>query len=214
MDAPISPPPAGVSLKKFLLTAVLWLPLAFFLWYVLRTLVIFLPVRGVGWALTHFLPDIVASFKQEYAQAVLLTRFPAEGVAAGDGQQAVLSTDFDPLLYCYGWPVLVALIMATPLSWARTFFQLAVGFLVLVPVQMVGIAGEVLLQLSYNFGDPVRAAVEAHGLSQYLIAFWYQFGYLILPAITPVVAWILMNRAYIQELAQSVPAAAANAEER
>jgi hypothetical protein len=91
--------------------------------------------------------------------------------------------------------------MATPLTWRRTFLQLGIGLLVLVPAQAFGIAGEILLQLSYNFGDEVKAAVEAAGASQYLIAFWYQFGYLILPPIVPVVAWILMNRRFIESIA-------------
>lgn len=192
-----------VSLKTFLLTAVLWLPLIFFLWYVMRSVVVFLPIRLVASVLTQALPDVVASFTQEYAQAVLITHFPAVGIELAEpGMQAMLSADFDPMIYCYGWPVLIALVMATPLTWTRTFLQFAVGFLVLVPIQALGLMGEVLLQLSYNFGDTVRAAVETHGFSQYLIAFWYQFGYLILPSITPVVVWILMNRSYIEVLAQ------------
>jgi hypothetical protein len=198
-------PAAGdepVSLKAFLLTAVLWLPLAFFLWFVVRTVVVFLPIRLAAWGLVGWLPTVFDSISQEYANAVVITRFVAEEFASAPaGQVPMLSTDVDALMYCYGWPILTALVMATPLTWRRTFLQLAIGFVVLVPAQAFGIAGEILLQLSYNFGDTVRNALEAAGASQYMIAFWYQFGYLILPPIVPVVCWILMNRRFIEAIA-------------
>lgn len=193
---------APPSLKAFLLTAVLWLPLAFFLWFVVRSVVVYLPIKLAGAGLLGWMPQVFESVAQEFSNVVVLTRFEATGFeATPDGQRAMLSTDVDALMYCYGWPILLALVMATPLTWRRTFLQLGIGLLVLVPAQALGIAGEILLQLSYNFGDEVKAAVEAAGASQYLVAFWYQFGYLILPPIVPVVAWILMNRRFIESIA-------------
>jgi hypothetical protein len=112
-----------------------------------------------------------------------------------------LVTEVDALMYCYGWAILVALVMATPLTWTRTFAQFGIGFLVLVPAQAIGIAGEIVRNLSYSMGDSLRLAVEAHGISQYTIAYWYQFGYLFLPPVVPVVAWILMNRRFIESIA-------------
>lgn len=205
-------PEAPPSLKAFLLTAVLWLPLAFFLWFVVRSVVVYLPIKLAGAGLLAWMPQVFESVAQEFSNVVVLTRFEAAGFeAVAEGQRAMLSTDVDALMYCYGWPILLALVMATPLTWRRTFLQLGIGLLVLVPAQALGIAGEILLQLSYNFGDAVKAAVEAAGASQYLVAFWYQFGYLILPPIVPVVAWILMNRRFIESIAGPFrePAAAA-----
>jgi hypothetical protein len=202
-----SPP----SLKAFLLTAVLWLPLAFFVWFMLRSVVVYLPIRLAGAGLVGWMPEVFDSIVQEFSTAVVVTRFPAEGVVAPEaGMQSVLSTDIDALMYCYGWPILIALVMATPLTWRLTFLQLGVGLLVLVPAQAFGIAGEILLQLSYNFGDAVKASVAAAGASEYMIAFWYQLGYLILPPIMPVLAWILLNRRFIESIAgplRELPAA-------
>lgn len=203
MSAPPNPAvEAPPSLKAFLLTAVLWLPLAFFLWFALRSVVVFLPIKLAGAGLVAWMPSVFESVMQEFSSAVVTTRFEAAGFeAVPDGQVAMMGTDVDALMYCYGWPILLALVMATPLTWRRTFLQLGIGLVVLVPAQAFGIAGEILLQLSYNFGDAVKAAVESAGASQYLIAFWYQFGYLILPPIVPVVAWILMNRRFIESIA-------------
>ncbi|MCE3004684.1 MAG: hypothetical protein LW860_18610 [Xanthomonadaceae bacterium] len=197
-DAAEAPP----SLKAFLLTAVLWLPLAFFLWFVVRSVVVYLPIKLAGAGLLAWMPDLFDSITQEFANAVVITKFEVPGFeAVADGQLAVISTDVDALMYCYGWPILLALVMATPMTWARTFLQLGIGFVVLVPTQAFGVAGGILRDLSYLAGDPLRIAIEGQGLSQYLIAFWYQTGYLILPPIMPVVAWILMNRRFIESIA-------------
>jgi hypothetical protein len=198
-DTAPSPPP---SLKAFLLTAVLWLPLAFFIWFMLRSVVVYLPIRLASAGLVGWMPEVFDSIVQQFATAEVVTRIPAVGVEPLEpGMIPVLSTDVDALTYCYGWPILIALVMATPLTWRLTFLQLGVGLLVLVPAQAFGIAGEILLQLSYNFGDQVTAAVTAAGASQYMIAFWYQLGYLILPPIMPVLAWILLNRRFIESIA-------------
>jgi hypothetical protein len=204
MNAPSTTPADDTpSLKAFLLTAVLWLPLAFFLWFMVRSLVVYAPIKLAAAGLVGWMPTVFESITQEFSNAVVLTRFEAAGFEGSTeaGQVAMLSADIDALMYCYGWPILLALVMATPLTWRRTFLQLGIGLVVLVPAQAFGIAGEILLQLSYNFGDDVKAAIEAAGASQYVVAFWYQFGYLILPPIMPVVAWILMNRRFIESIA-------------
>jgi hypothetical protein len=189
------------TLKGFLLAAILWLPLAFFLWFLLRSFVVYLPIELAAAVLKGWMPTIIERIEQEFTTAVIYTKLPAVGMTPTDGQLMVLSTDVDALLFCYGWAVLVGLIMATPMSWGRTFAQLAIGGLVLVPAQAFGIVGATLLNLGYNMGDNVRMLVEAEGASQYLIAFWYQLGYLILPPVTPVVVWIMMNRRFIEAIA-------------
>lgn len=190
------------TLKGFLLAAVLWLPAAFFLWFLLRSVVVYLPIQLAGWLLKGWMPELIAKVEQEYTNAVVYTTLPAVGMAPqADGGALVLSTEVDALLYCYGWAVLAGLVMATPMTWRRTFAQLAIGGLVLVPAQAFGVVGAVLLKLGYGFGDTAQAMVEAAGASQYLIAFCYQLGYLILPPVTPVVLWILLNRRFIEAVA-------------
>ncbi len=47
------------TLKGFLLRAVLWLTLGFFLWYVLRWGVVSLPIKLTGWLLGAWMPEAV-----------------------------------------------------------------------------------------------------------------------------------------------------------
>lgn len=190
------------TLKGFLLAAVLWLPLAFFLWFLLRSFVVYLPIELSELVLTGWMPNLIDRLEQDGTLAAVVTSMPATGMQPDElGRIPALSMEVDALLFCYGWAVLVGLIMATPMSWGRTFAQLAIGGLVLVPAQAFGIVGATLLDLGYKMGDNVRLLVEAEGASQYLIAFWYQLGYLILPPVTPVVVWIMMNRRFIEAIA-------------
>lgn len=213
---PTSATPAEepASVKQFFVQAVLWLPLAFFLWYLLRTAVVALPVQLAGFALERGLPDVVAKVEQDLLAdrdgvpqptMVITTTLPATGVAPNEfGDLPFQATTVEPLLFCYGLAVFVGLVMATPLTWRQTFAQWVGGWLILVPVQAFGIAAAGLKQLSFDSGDALRVMVADAGFSQEVIAYAYQLGYLMLPPVVPVVIWILFNRRFVEAIAGPV----------
>ena len=211
---PANPAEAPVSVKQFFIQAMLWLPLAFFLWYVLRTAVVAVPVQVAGFLLERGLPDVVAKVEQDLlADAdgvpqptmVITTTLPATGVAPNEfGDLPFQATTVEPLLFCYGLAVFIGLVMATPLNWRQTFAQWIGGWLLLVPIQAFGIAAAGLKQLSFDSGDALRVMVENAGFSQDLIAYAYQLGYLMLPPVVPVVIWILFNRDFVERIAGPV----------
>ncbi len=63
--------------------------------------------------------------------------------------------------------------------------------------------GESLKTVAIDVGAEGLKAAQAAGLPLDLIALWYQFGYLILPALVPAVLWIVLNRRFIESLDQS-----------
>lgn len=214
------PPP---SLKRFLLQAVLWLPLAFFLWYMLRTGVVALPIRLAGLALTSWMPDLFTGIGQEYEHALYVVKAFVGGVGLpSDHIEVTLKAN--ALMYCYGAAVLVGLVMATPLDWPRTFAQLGGGLLVIVPMQALSLAFDALKSVGFDLNAAVAAGIidagypqqahaagevalkaaqatlAGHGVGLELAGAAYQFGYLIIPPIVPVVFWILCNRRFIEQL--------------
>jgi hypothetical protein len=211
---PASPTEEPVSVKQFFIQAVLWLPLAFFIWYMLKTAVVAVPVKVAGFLLERGLPDVVAKVEQDLlADAdgvpqptmVITTTLPATGVAPNEfGDLPFQATTLEPLLFCYGLAVFVGLVMATPLTWRQTFAQWIGGWLLLVPIQAFGIAAAGLKQLSFDSGDALRVMVDNAGFSQELIAYAYQLGYLMLPPVVPVVIWILFNRDFVERIAGPV----------
>jgi hypothetical protein len=232
-EAPKAPVPPGddepVELRSFFLAALLWLPLAFFLWYVLRTVVVFPVLRLAGWALSAWMPELFGGFGQTYEIFNYSVLARLAGVTGLPGATLEVTLDVNTLQYCYGTAMLFGLVMATPLDWPHTFRQLAVGWLLLIPFQAFGVAGEMLRDVGYSLGSAVATglaseghgavaqaagnvaevaasrALLGHGLSPELIGLWYQFGYLILPAVAPVVIWIVLNRRFIEKLADPRP---------
>ena len=211
------------SLKSFLFAAVLWLPLGFFFWFLLKSVVVSIPIHIAVPILKAWLPRIVVGGGQDAIDMVVTTlgQFGGVGLPKDSGEIDVIT---NALVYCYNLPVLLGLVMATPLNWSRTFLQLGVGYLVLLPCQVFGLIGETLEHLSFHYGtlaatgiadagfpgqaqaagvaasNAMDALLQAHSLSAALIANWYQFGNLILPPVSAVIVWILFNRRFIEAL--------------
>jgi len=214
----------AVSLRSFFVAAVLWLPLAFFLWYMLRTVVVFLPIRIALATLASWMPDVVTGGVQDVIDMMVNTVAHLDGVPGLPGARLEVPIAINALAYCYGGPILLGLVMATPLTWGRTFAQLAIGYLAILPCQAFGLIGECLKRMVFDYGSLVASGIAdagygsvamvagstaaasldpmlaAHGVSASVAALWYQFGTLILPTIVPVVAWILQNRRFIEAL--------------
>lgn len=188
-------------IKEMLLAALLWLPLCFFLWFYLASPIIFPVTSLAGWILGGLLPDLIIDVKQFGYTLEVTTRIAAD-VAPEVGRRGtpVVALDVNPMIYAYGLPLFAGLVMATPLSPGRRALQIGVGYLVLVPVQVWGVCWEVLKILAFELGERGSEAVGATGLNDNVIALCYQFGYLILPAVAPVVIWVLFNRVFLETL--------------
>jgi hypothetical protein len=224
----------GVSLRGFFLQALLWLPMMFFLWFTLRSPVVFPVTRSIKALMESWLPDLVRDVGQEfhtitYTFVVRLQNVPG----LPDAPLAIEAQSTNVLMYCYGLPLLFGLVMATPLTWRRTFMQMGVGYLILLPMQVFGVAGDILKTLAFGAGPAVQAgladagyaaqaAAGGHSAAQFVhaalaekglgldaIALIYQFGYLILPAVVPIAIWIAFNRSFIEGLLQRPEPAAA-----
>ena len=213
-----------VTLRKFFLAALLWLPLAFFVWFALRSVVVYLPIRGALAWLSAWLPELVKGGNQDMFEMTVKTVASLQGVTGLPSTRLEVPVTTIALAYCYGVPILAGLVMATPLSWARTALQLAIGYVVILPCQVFGLVGDALKHLWFDYGTLVasgvadagfkdvasaagiaaangaEAVLAAHGLGAAGVGLWYQFGTLIMPTIVPVVAWILQNRRFIESV--------------
>lgn len=212
-------------LRNFVLTAMFWLPAMFFVWFALSSAVAFPVIRLAAAVVLAWMPDLVTAVTQDYHHAVFSYIADVSGVAGLPGDRlAVEDQRTNVLIYGYGLPLLFGLVMATPLNWRRTFLQLGIGFTVLTAVQAFGVIGDMLKTMAFGVGPAVHsallsmdlgavapaagaaatqhmlAALAAHGLGPDLIALAYQFGYLVLPAVTPVALWILMNPRFLETL--------------
>ncbi len=185
-------------LRRFVLAAVLWLPMAFFLWAVLASAVVW-PVAHLSDALLpRLLPDAVSGVVHVGPVIEVETRLVTS--AGPGGQQGLLVLDVRPLIYAWCLPLFFGLSMATPLSARRRWLQLGVGLPVLWLVSTWGAVFDTLKLLAFDAGPLGAAAIASAGIPLDGIALGYQFGYLILPAVMPVALWVVLNRRFLETL--------------
>jgi len=210
---------AGTSspIREFALKAVLWLPLAFVVWFWFASFWVWPPMLVARQALLGIWPELFSDVKLggeildatgrvigRAGHLVTLASKVTVVVPAGPGGPGgvgLLEPTLNPMVYGYSLPLIGGLLMATPLTTGRRWLQFLVALLAVWLTQAFGIVAEALKSLAFDSGREGGAAIAAAGLAPDAIAFAYQFGYLILPAVVPAALWIALNRGYIEALA-------------
>jgi hypothetical protein len=189
MAAPAKQQP--MRLFELLLLAALWMLFGFMLWYYLSAWH-GVPVRIVsGEILSQVLGETFHSMipnpDRHYlfqVQTRILFDFP-------DGSREPLGFIVNPLVYGYGLPLLFGLVMAASAAWWRKLLTLFAGYVAILLVQIWGVVWQSLMNLAFNFGPVAHQVVADAGVSDHAIALCYQLGVLILPALVPVIVWVL-----------------------
>jgi hypothetical protein len=199
--------PASKLLRRFMLRALAWLPLCFFLWWWVSGLVVYVPSLLASKTLTWFWPQLFTSVSAAIDPAngkpilavltsVMVTETGPDGrVATGLIEFAVY-----PLIYGYSLPLFFGLALATPLEEERRWGHMAVGALFIWLAQAFGLVADALKTMVMGAGGPAAAAASAAGLSPDLVGLCYQFGYLILPTVVPAALWLALNQSFIEAL--------------
>ena len=181
-------------LTRFILAAVAWLPVTFGAWYLLGPLLLW-PVRLLVQLICRVgLGDLVRDIEVGGSSLAFLTSLqPGEGMGAG-----FVSVDVNMLVYAFGMPLFAALtIAAREGKWWRT---LAIGYAVMVPFVAWGVLADFLKGIALVAPAAVASQTGFSALQRELIAFAYQFGSLILPAVVPAVLWVLLHRTFLERL--------------
>lgn len=193
---------------RLVLRILLWLPVTFGLWFFLATALTWPLTLLTEWLTGGLFPRVIASVDQNWHRLDVVTRFALVTPGGGTGW---LSFEIDPLSYGYGMPLFSALILATPGNEKRAWRCWLLGMLVLLLAQTWGVCFDILTHLAMTLGEPVSRHMGFSDLQREVIALGYQFGYLMLPPLTPVVLWILMHRRFIATLVRWRTTAAATA---
>ena len=184
------------ALTRFILAAIAWLPVTFGAWYLLGPVLLW-PVRLLVQLICRVgLGDLVRGVEAGGSSMAFLTTLkPGEGVGAG-----FVSVDVNMLVYAFGMPLFAELtIAAREAKWWRT---LAIGYAVMVPFVAWGVLADFLKGIALVAPAAVASQAGFSGLQREMIAFAYQFGSLILPAVVPAVLWVLLHRAFLERLRQ------------
>jgi hypothetical protein len=178
---------AGPStIGKFVLRTFLWLPPCFAAWYFGAQHVVPFVGAIARMLVEVFKSGLVSAMEREGVELVFVTTIQ---VHPAPDQTAVLLMEVNPLLYTYGLPFFVALMLGARAKW----WKILAGAVALVPFQAWGIAFDFLAQI-VRTGADVAAQAGLLGWRAEVIALAYQLGSLLFPVLVPVVLWVALNR--------------------
>ena len=185
---------ASSTVGRFVLRTLGWLPLAFVVWYFAAPLLL-APAVLIARAIVRVgLPDIVRTIEQSGAIATFVTTLRPGGTALN----GVVTVDVNLLLYSFGLPLFAALTLAArERAWKR---HLCVGYAALQPFIAWGVLADFLKNVAITAGPAVASQTGFAGWQREAIAFAFQFGSLILPAVAPIVLWLALHGQFLAAL--------------
>ena len=183
------------SVGRLVLRTFLWLAPCFAAWYLgARYLVPF--VGALARAFVElFISGLVSGVERQGLDLVFVTTVEVHVAAR---QVGLLLVEVNPLLYSYGLPLFVALMLAARAEW----WKILAGAAVLLPFQAWGIAFDFLAEIVRSGAD-ISARAGLLGLRAELVALGYQVGSLIFPALVPVALWVAFNRRLVDGVIRS-----------
>ena len=189
-----SAPARAPTVVGFALRALAGLPIAFAVWYFTAPVLLFpvvLLLRGVA---SLGFGDLVRGIEQSAAIATFVTALRPGAIAP----RGVLTVDVNLLLYAFGMPLYAALTLASrSKSWRR---NLALGYVVLAPCVAFGAFADFLKNVAITAAPAIAAQTGFAAWQREAIAFAFQLGSLILPAVAPAVLWVALNQRLIAVL--------------
>ena len=185
---------ASMPLGRFVLVVLAWLPVTFAVWYLAAPIILWPPgLLAEGVARAGF-GDLVRNVEQSGATIAFITTL-RPGQAVGGG---VVTVEVNALLFSFGLPMFAALTLAArEPHWPRA---LAIGYAALVPAVAWGIDADFLKNVAIASPRDVASQTGFSAFQREVIAFSYQFGSLILPAVAPAIAWVLTHRAFLERV--------------
>jgi hypothetical protein len=188
-----------LRLSELLLLAFLWMIFGFMLWYYLA---VFhgAPARFAADAiLEYLLGSDFSRIVPEASQRFLFQVETAIPFTFRDGSTEALGFIVNPLIFSYGLPLLFGLVMGSDAGARRKLGVMVLGYVVITLVQIWGVVFQSLKMLAFDFGEQTRSVILTHGINESMVAIGYQLGTLILPALAPIIVWVLTNRRLVEQ---------------
>ncbi|XVJ71322.1 MAG: hypothetical protein HEQ39_18270 [Rhizobacter sp.] len=162
------------------------------LWYWARDWV----VQPVAWlaeqAMVYFFSRWAVGSELHGVSQTLLTVLT---VPHASGRVADLTPETVVLTYCYGLPLLVALFVAARAK--GLWWKLPLCAVAMMPFQAWGVCFAWLVQVAVHAGEFTRAKTYFSSWDQNLIVLGYQFGFLLMPTLVPLLLWLFFERRFV-----------------
>lgn len=177
------------AIPAFVIRALLWLLPVLGLWYLLRVYAVLPATWLAELAMKIAFPYWVLGSELDGTTQTLLTQLQIRGAQGARGE---LTPTAEVLVYAYGLPLLVTLLLA---SRARSlWWKLPAGYLALLPLQAWGVCFTWLMQVAVLAGADTARQTHLGPFATNLIGAGYQFGFLVMPTLAPVLLWLALDR--------------------
>jgi hypothetical protein len=191
--------PNLLSVKGFLLKILIWLPITFVAWYFLTPVILYILSFLVKAPLTLLVGQAVIDV--EVYERVLHIVTPFGAGTPNEVNKGQLVFAINAMKYGYGIALFIAMLLSTPDKISNKLQNLYIGILILLIVQVWGVTFDTLQTLTFKLGIGIAETLGTTEFTRELIALGYQFGYLILPAITPILLWFAMYQNHLAKMA-------------
>lgn len=187
-------------IARFTLSIAFWLPACFGIWYFAAV-----PLSApVAWmldvAMPWLFPTLIDRIQQSGDRFAVLTLLEMPQRYPGDMLVEPIVYYINPLQYGYSIPLYTALLLASPGKIAKKVFYWLIGIAILLFVQSFGVATNVIKIFVFDSIPEARIRLGFSGLDYEILALSYQFGFLIFPALAPIVVWFWQFREFVKSL--------------
>lgn len=190
-------PMRATLIGRFLLLAVVWLALLLPLWYWAARWFAAPPIWLAGTVMKSLF-HWVEGFEQEGVNAVLHTLVQVRMQGPTGDVLAELAPEVSYPTYGYGMVLLWAMLLAARTG--RWWLKGLVGSLILIPAQAWGICFQWLRDVAIGSGPTGLAYLGWNQWSLEAIAYGYQFGFLMMAPMAPILLWLMFNRRFVAAL--------------
>lgn len=184
-------------IARFLLTSVVALVVLIVPWYYLSPYIA-IPVVAVAGELMQFTFGWVKGYEQHGTVGTLITSLHVLVPQNGRLEIADMAPEVNYRTYGYGLALLWALLIASRAQ--RMTFKMALGTLILVPSQAISMCFRWLREALLTAGVDVWQQTGLPRWVTEVIAYGYQFGFLMLTPLVPVLLWLVLDRAFVRQL--------------
>lgn len=182
---------------RFLLVSIVVLLTLMWPWYRLSEYLA-APVVAVAGEGMRALFAWVDGVERHGTMATLLTRLNVLVPHGGKLVVAQLTPEVNFRTFGYGLVLLWALLLASRPS--GLWWKLPLGSLALWPLQAISLCFQWLKDLLVNGGPGVLTQAGLPTWSREVVAYGYQFGFLMLTPLAPVLLWLWLDRAFVRQL--------------
>lgn len=188
-------------MRSSILKSLIYMPIMFFLWYVLSPLISILVSFVISYPVKYFTSGLIHSINSaglEVQGVIRLAGGTYGELIIPSGKFADIMLTARPMVYGYGIPLFATLLIA----FARgkvVSFKIILCFLLLFLSVCFGTMMELIKIIFLSMDSSITETIRVAQWKLELIAISYQVGTLILPAVLPISLWLLLNEEFFSE---------------